>query len=165
MGVGAALIFPATLSIISNLYTGRTERAKAIGVWGAMTGLGVAFGPVTGGFLLEHFWWGSVFVVMAPVAALTLVAAVRFVPTSRDPSTPPLDIVGLVLSTLGIGTLVYTIIEAPDRGWTNASTVRGVAITAVVAIVFVWWERRLFEILGGWVASTPEPAGKPISMT
>ena len=142
MGVGAALIFPATLSIISNLYTGRTERAKAIGVWGAMTGLGVAFGPVTGGFLLEHFWWGSVFVVMAPVAALTLVAAVRFVPTSRDPSTPPLDIVGLVLSTLGIGTLVYTIIEAPDRGWTNASTVRGFAITALVAIVFVWWERR-----------------------
>ena len=64
------LIFPATLSIISNLYTGRAERAKAIGMWGAMTGLGVAFGPVTGGFLLEHFWWGSVFVVMAPVAGV-----------------------------------------------------------------------------------------------
>lgn len=142
MGVGAALIFPATLSIISNLYTGRTERAKAIGVWGAMTGLGVAFGPVTGGFLLEHFWWGSVFVVMAPVAALTLVAAVRFVPTSRDPSTPPLDILGLVLSTLGIGSLVFTIIEAPDRGWTDASTIGGFAITALVATVFVWWEHR-----------------------
>jgi EmrB/QacA subfamily drug resistance transporter len=142
MGVGAALIFPATLSIISNLYTGRTERAKAIGVWGAMTGLGVAFGPVTGGFLLEHFWWGSVFVVMAPVAAVTLIAAIRFVPTSRDPATPPLDIVGLVLSTLGIGTLVFTIIEAPERGWTDRSTLLGAAFTAIVGVVFVWWERR-----------------------
>ena len=118
MGIGAALIFPATLSIIANLYTDRAERAKAIGMWGAMTGLGVAFGPVTGGFLLEHFWWGSVFVVMAPVAGVTLIAALRFVPDSRDPSTPPLDVVGLVLSTVGIGTLVYSIIEAPDRGWT-----------------------------------------------
>ena len=68
MGVGAALIFPATLAIISNLYTERGERARAIGLWGAMTGLGVALGPITGGWLLEHFWWGSVFVAMAPVA-------------------------------------------------------------------------------------------------
>jgi len=142
MGVGAALIFPATLSIISNLYTGRAERAKAIGVWGAMTGLGVAFGPVTGGFLLERFWWGSVFVVMAPVAGLTLLAAIRFVPNSRDPATPPLDIVGLVLSTLGIGTLVYSIIEAPDRGWTAGPTLLGAATTVIVGVVFVWWERR-----------------------
>ncbi|MEO8695938.1 MAG: MFS transporter [Acidimicrobiales bacterium] len=142
MGVGAALIFPATLSIISNLYADRTERAKAIGTWGAMTGLGVAFGPVTGGFLLEHFWWGSVFVVMAPVAGLTLLAAVRFVPTSRDPSTPPLDVAGLVLSTIAIGTLVYTIIEAPVRGWGSLSTVAGFAGAVVVAAAFIGWERR-----------------------
>lgn len=142
MGIGAALIFPATLSIISNLYTDRTERAKAIGVWGAMTGLGVAFGPVAGGFLLEHFWWGSVFVVMGPVAGLTLLGAARFVPTSRDPSTPPLDIAGLVLSTVGIGVLVFTIIEAPERGWTDAATLTGFATTALVGIVFVGWERR-----------------------
>jgi MFS family permease len=113
MGVGAAVIFPATLSIISNLYTERSERARAIGVWGAMTGLGVALGPVSGGWLLEHFWWGSVFVAMAPVAAVTFLGAAFFVPTSRDPATPPVDVVGLVLSTLAIGTLVFTIIEAP----------------------------------------------------
>ena len=142
MGVGAALIFPATLSIISNLYTDRSERATAIGIWAAMTGLGVAFGPVTGGFLLEHFWWGSVFVVMAPVAGLTFLAAIRFVPTSRDPSTPPLDLAGLVLSTLGIGALVFTIIEAPDRGWTSSSTLMGFAFTFLVAALFVWWEIR-----------------------
>ena len=142
MGVGAAFIFPATLSIISNLYTDRVGRAKAIGAWGAMTGLGVAFGPVTGGFLLEHFWWGSVFVVMAPVAALTLLAGMRFVPTSRDPATPPLDVVGLALSTLGIGALVYTVIEAPDRSWTGAATLSGFALAAVIGIAFVGWERR-----------------------
>lgn len=142
MGVGAAFIFPATLSIISNLYPDRTERAKAIGIWGAMTGLGVAFGPVTGGLLLEHFWWGSIFVVMAPVAALTLLAAMRFVPTSRDPSTPPLDIPGLVLSTMGIGALVFTIIEAPHRGWTEPPTIVGFALTLVVMLAFVRWERH-----------------------
>lgn len=142
MGVGAALIFPATLSIISNIYPERNEKAKAIGVWGAMTGLGVACGPIVGGFLLEQFWWGSVFVVMAPVAAFTLVAAVRFVPSSRDPSTPPLDIIGLVLSTMGIGSLIYTIIEAPEHGWTDPASVIGFAVTAVLLGMFVAWERR-----------------------
>src|SRR5262249_57253633 len=125
MGVGAALIFPATLSIISNLYTERHERARAIGIWGAMTGLGVAVGPVAGGWLLEHFWWGSVFVAMAPVAAVGVVAGALFVPTSRDPATPPLDLGGLLLSTVTMGTLVFTIIEAPDRGWRAASTIGG----------------------------------------
>ena len=141
MGVGAALIFPATLSIISNLYTERGERARAIGVWGAMTGLGVALGPVTGGWLLEHFWWGSVFVAMAPVAAVTFVGGVLFVPTSRDPATPPVDVAGLVLSTLAIGTLVFTIIEAPERGWTGSATVGGFALAAAAGAVFVAWER------------------------
>ncbi len=142
MGVGAALIFPATLAIISNLYTERTERARAIGLWGAMTGLGVALGPITGGWLLEHFWWGSVFLAMAPVAAVTLLGAALFVPTSRDPATPPVDVVGLALSTVAIGTLVFTIIEAPDRGWTDSATIGGFALAAAVAAVFVGWERR-----------------------
>jgi EmrB/QacA subfamily drug resistance transporter len=142
MGLGAALIFPATLSIISNLYTARAERAKAIGIWGAMTGLGVAFGPVTGGWLLEHFWWGSVFIAMAPIAALALVAAVVVVPSSKDPATPPLDFGGLVLSTLAIGSLVYTVIEAPGHGWTSASSLIGFAIAATLMAVFVHIERR-----------------------
>jgi EmrB/QacA subfamily drug resistance transporter len=140
MGVGAALIFPATLAIISNVFTERGERARAIGLWGAMTGLGVALGPISGGWLLEHFWWGSVFVAMAPVAAVTFVGGVLFVPSSRDPATPPLDVVGLVLSTLAIGTLVYTIIEAPERGWTGTATLAGFALAAVAVAVFVAWE-------------------------
>src|SRR5262245_4384281 len=142
MGVGAALIFPATLSIISNLYTERGERARAIGLWGAMTGLGVAMGPITGGWLLEHFWWGSVFVAMAPVAAVAFLGAAFFVRTSRDPATPPVDVGGLVLSTVPVGTLVYTLIEAPDHGWTAPATIVGFALAAVFAAVFVAWERR-----------------------
>jgi EmrB/QacA subfamily drug resistance transporter len=142
MGVGAALIFPATLSIISNLYTERGERARAIGLWGAMTGLGVALGPITGGWLLEHFWWGSVFVAMAPVAAVTFLGAVFFVPTSKDPATPPVDVGGLALSTVAVGTLVFTIIEAPERGWTGPATIVGFTLTAALTAVFVAWERR-----------------------
>jgi EmrB/QacA subfamily drug resistance transporter len=142
MGVGAALIFPATLSIISNVFTERRERARAIGLWGAMTGLGVALGPICGGWLLENFWWGSVFVAMAPVAAVTFLGAVLFVPTSRDPATPPVDLGGLALSTVAVGTLVFTIIEAPERGWTSPDTVVGFACAAVAAAVFVAWERR-----------------------
>jgi EmrB/QacA subfamily drug resistance transporter len=142
MGVGAAVIFPATLAIISNLYTERRERARAIGLWGAMTGLGVALGPITGGWLLEHYWWGSVFVAMVPVAAVTFLGTALFVPTSRDPATPPVDIVGLVLSTVAIGTIVFTIIEAPDRGWTSSATIGGFALAGIAAVVFVAWERR-----------------------
>jgi len=142
MGVGAALMFPATLSIISNLYTERDERARAIGLWGAMTGLGVAVGPLAGGWLLEHFWWGSIFVAMAPVAAIGVLTGALFVPTSRDPATPPLDVGGLLLSTFTMGTLVFTIIEAPNRGWTAPATIGGFAVAAIGAVVFLAWERR-----------------------
>src|SRR6516162_7565549 len=86
MGLGAAAIFPATLSLIANVFTERAERAKAIGLWGATTGVGVATGPIVGGWLLERFWWGSVFLFMVPIAALVALAVARFVPTSRDPS-------------------------------------------------------------------------------
>ena len=145
MGVGAAIVFPNTLSIISNVFTDRVERAKAIGAWGATVGMGVAFGPIVGGYLLEHFWWGSVFLVMAPVAALGIALVTAFVPTSRDPAVPSLDRIGLSLSTAMIGVLVYTIIEAPVRGWSAPATLGGFAAAAVALVVFVIWERRVAE--------------------
>ena len=145
MGIGAAIVFPNTLSILSNVFTDRAERAKAIGVWGATTGMGVAFGPIVGGWLLEHFWWGSAFLAMAPVAALAIVLVVTIVPTSRDPEAPRLDRVGLVLSTAALATLVYTIIEAPGRGWTEPATLCGFAAAAVALAVFVLWERRVAQ--------------------
>jgi len=142
MGVGAAVIFPTTLSIISNTFGDRRERAQAIGIWGAITGVGVATGPLAGGWLLEHFWWGSVFLYMAPVAALAIVLTWRFVPESRDPATPPVDRLGLTLSTAAIGTLVYTIIEAPARSWGDPVTLAGFALAAVLLLAFIGWERR-----------------------
>ncbi len=142
MGLGAALIFPATLSLISNIFTERTERARAIGLWGATTGVGIALGPIVGGWLLERYWWGSVFLFMAPVAAGIVVLVALVVPTSRDPRTPPVDWAGLLLSAAGMGALVLTIIEAPDWGWGSARTVAGFAVSAVVLGAFLHAERR-----------------------
>lgn len=142
-GIGAAMVFPTTLSIISSVFPDRRRRAQAIGLWGAATGISIALGPILGGALLEYFWWGSSFVLCAGLAGLSLVLALLFVPTSSDPSVPRLDLVGLALSTLGLGGLVYTIIEAPERGWAGTATLAGFAATAVVLGAFTWWERRV----------------------
>src|SRR4029077_20093462 len=137
IGLGAAVIFPTTLSILTNVFTERSERAKAIGVWGAMTGVGVAAGPIVGGWLLEHFWWGSVFLAVVPVAAVVAVMTVLWVPTSRDPSTPRLDVVGLGVRRAPLGSLVYTISEAPEVGWLAGRTLVSFAVVAGLLIVFV----------------------------
>jgi EmrB/QacA subfamily drug resistance transporter len=142
MGVGAAVIFPTTLSLITNIFTDPVKRAKAIGLWAAMVGVGVAAGPISGGWLLEHFWWGSVFMVNVPVAAAAIIGGVLFVPTSRDPAAPPVDLPGLILSSVGITALVYTVIEAPNWGWRSAHTAAGFAVAVAVLAVFAVWERR-----------------------
>jgi EmrB/QacA subfamily drug resistance transporter len=142
MGVFAALVFPATLAILTNVFTDEAERAKAIGVWSGVVGLAVALGPITGGILLRHFWWGSIFLVNLPIAAIALVAGARLVPTSRDPETPPLDFGGFALSIVGIVALVFTIIEGPSFGWKSARTLGGFGIAAVVLVGFALWERR-----------------------
>jgi EmrB/QacA subfamily drug resistance transporter len=138
MGVGAAMIYPSTLSLIMSVFTGRSERARAIGLWGACAGAGVAIGPIAGGWLLEHFWWGSIFVLMAVLAAVVAVGVAAAVPTSRDPATPPVDWLGLALSGAGMGLLVFGLIEAPGWGWGAASTVAviagGVVALAVMAV-------------------------------
>ena len=143
MGVFAAMIFPTTLSIITNAFPDRARRAKAIGVWGAVVGVAVAVGPVTGGLLLEHFWWGSVFLALVPLSALTALLAWLLVPESRDADAPGIDIGGVLAACATVGTLVYTIIEAPQRGWSDALTLAGFAATAVLAAVFVAVERRV----------------------
>src|SRR6266536_335704 len=127
MGASAAVIFPTTLSIITNAFPDRGERAKAIGLWGAVTGLGVAVGPVTGGLLLAHFGWPSVFVALVPVALLAFAATWAWVPESSDPSQARLDLPGLILASAAIGVLVYTLIEASGRGWTSNATLAGFA--------------------------------------
>ncbi len=143
MGLGAAVIFPSTLSIISNVFTERRERAKAIGLWGATVGVGIAMGPIVGGWLLEQFWWGSVFVFMVPIAAVIAALVAAFVPPSRDPSTPPLDLRGLLLSAAGMGTLVLSVIEAPNWGWGSALTVAGFAAGVLLLAGFAATEHRM----------------------
>ena len=142
MGVGAAVIFPTTLGLITNIFTDPARRAKAIGLWAAMVGVGVAVGPISGGWLLEHFWWGSIFMVNIPIAALAIIGGILFVPTSRDPAAPRVDVPGVVLSAAGFTTLVYTVIEAPTWGWTNVRTAIGFALAAIVLATFALWERR-----------------------
>jgi EmrB/QacA subfamily drug resistance transporter len=142
MGLGAALIFPATLSLLTNVFTERRERARAIGLWGATTGVGIAVGPIVGGWLLEHFSWTSVFFALAPIAALAAALIALSVPTSRDPTAPRADRPGLVLSTAGMALLVYTIIEAPGHGWDSARSIGGFALAGALLIAFVAWERH-----------------------
>ena len=142
MGAFAALIYPTTLSIITNAYPDRAERAKAIGVWGAVTGLGVAVGPVAGGLLLAHFWWGSIFLALVPVALVAGGLASWLVPESRQAGVPRLDVAGLVTSSAAIGLLVFTVIEAPGQGWGSLRSVGGFTLTAMIGAVFVLIERR-----------------------
>jgi MFS transporter, DHA2 family, multidrug resistance protein len=139
MGIGGALIMPATLSIISNVFP-REERSKAIGIWAAFAAIGIGLGPLFGGLLLEFFDWESVFLLNVPVAAIALAAGAVLVPNSRDPEPGAFDLVGTALSVGTLSTLVYAIIEAPTKGWTDPVILSCFAISAVLAAAFVRWE-------------------------
>src|SRR6266404_4512021 len=145
MGIGAAMIFPATLSLISNVYTERAERAKAIGLWGATAGIAIALGPIVGGWLLEQFSWTSIFLAMAPVAAVGAALVAWSVPTSRDPAAHKTDGPGLVLSSAAIALLTYTLIEAPNHGWSSGRSLAGFAVAAGVFAAFIVRERTVAE--------------------
>jgi EmrB/QacA subfamily drug resistance transporter len=142
MGLGAAMVFPATLSLIANVFTERAERARAIGLWGASAGVAIAVGPIVGGWFLDHFTWSAIFFAMTPVAAVAGLLTALVVPTSRDPAVTKTDLPGFALSTAAMGALVYTLIEAPNYGWTSGRTLGGFAGAAVLLAIFVWWSRR-----------------------
>jgi EmrB/QacA subfamily drug resistance transporter len=144
MGVGGALIMPATLSIISNLF-GRDEKSKAIGIWTATAAVGIGLGPLFGGMLLEWLPWSSVFLVNVPVAFAALAFAAVLVPETRDPEPGRFDLAGAALSVTSLCTLVYALIEAPDRGWTSAPILFAFAAAAVIGVAFVRWEQRIAE--------------------
>jgi EmrB/QacA subfamily drug resistance transporter len=142
MGLGAAMVFPSTLSLISNVFTERAERARAIGLWGATAGISIALGPIVGGWLLGPFSWASIFFALAPVAAVAAALVARYVPTSRDPNVGPIDRPGFALSTSAMGLIVYTIIEAPNYGWGSPRSVAGFALGLCLLGAFIAWERR-----------------------
>ncbi len=140
MGVGGAAIFPTTLSIITNVFEG-DERGRAIGIWSAISGLGIAAGPIVGGLLLAHFWWGSVLLVNVPIVALSIVLVLLFVPTSKDERAARLDVLGAVLGTAGMTALIYGIIEAPRHGWSSTQVVTALLLGVIVLFAFVLRER------------------------
>ncbi len=142
MGMASALIYPTTLAIITDTFREPRKRAAAIGLWGAVTGLGVAIGPILGGALLEVFWWGSLFLALAPIALAAALAAPVVIPASSPDPGSRLDRGGLVLSVVMLGALIYTIIEAPQRGWASAPTLAGFALALAAGTGFALWELR-----------------------
>jgi EmrB/QacA subfamily drug resistance transporter len=141
MGIGGALVMPATLSILVNSFPAH-ERAKAIGIWSGIAGGGGALGLVLGGWLVEHFWWGSAFAINVPVAIITLVLGAKLVPNSKDRHPSKLDPVGAVLSMAGLGLFVYGLIEAPKWGWGSATSLGVIGAGIAVLTIFVMWELR-----------------------
>ena len=141
MGVGAAFVMPATLSIITTIFPPE-ERGRAIAVWAGFAGAGGAIGPIVSGALLERFWWGSALLVNLPLVAVTFVALWILAPESRDEERTPLDPVGATLSLVGLSALVFAIIQGGEDGWTTTSVIGAAALAVVTLTAFVYWERR-----------------------
>ena len=144
MGVGAALVMPATLSVLAHVFP-PMERRRAIAIWAGFAGVGVAFGGVISGWLLEHFWWGSIFLVNVVVVVVALAAGAFLVPRAADDHEPALDPIGALLSILGLGALIYAIIEAPTHGWLAGETVVAFAAAFAVLGLFAAWELHTEE--------------------
>ena len=141
MGIGAALVMPATLSIVVTVFP-RHERAKAIGIWAAMAGIGAPIGLFVGGWAVQNFTWHAVFWINVPIAALCVLSASFMVPETRDKQETALDLIGAVLSIAALGSLLYTIIEAPNHGWTSTTTGQWAGLTVILLVLFIFWERK-----------------------
>ncbi|WP_406437751.1 MFS transporter [Streptomyces sp. NBC_00631] len=142
MGVGGALLLTTTLAVAMQIFT-PDEHPKAIGIWSAVNALGFAVGPLIGGFMLNHFWWGAIFLINLPVAALALVAVVALVPESKNPQGDRPDLLGALLSTIGMAALVFAIISGPAHGWTSVRVLAPGAVAVVVLALFAHWENGI----------------------
>ncbi len=139
MGFAAAFVMPSTLSILTNVFPAH-ERTQAIAIWAGVSGGGAAIGPIASGWLLEHFWWGSVFLVNVPIIAFALVVGAILLPRSKDPGEHPIDVPGALLSIVALSSLVYGIIEGPHNGWISATTLGAFAVSAIAVVAFIWRE-------------------------
>ncbi|WP_371494089.1 MFS transporter [Kitasatospora sp. NBC_00374] len=142
MGVGGSLLLATSLAIVVRTFE-QDEQPKAIAAWTAVASLGVALGPVIGGLLLAHFWWGAVFLVNLPVAALGLIAVAKLVPESKDPRGDRPDLLGAALSTAGLVGLVYAVIQGPGAGWGAPPTLLAGLLGLLFLLAFALWERRI----------------------
>ncbi len=142
LGIGAAAIFPLSLAVIPVLFAPE-ERQKAIALMASATFISFPIGPIVGGYLLDHFWWGSVFLINVPVVVLALIAVIVLLPESRSAQRPSVDVLGVILSSAGLAGLTYGFIQADQDGWTNATALGTIAAGVVLLALFVAWERRL----------------------
>jgi EmrB/QacA subfamily drug resistance transporter len=142
MGVAAAFIFPASLAILTSTFTDHSERQKALGIWGATSGIAVAFGPITGGALLEHFWYGSIFLVNVPIVIITLISGQLLIPNLATKVRHRFDVPGVLISTCGVALLVFAIIEGPQWGWGSVRTLSGFAAGAALLLAFTILELK-----------------------
>ena len=154
LGIGAAAIFPLSLAVIPVLFT-QEERQKAIALIASATFISFPIGPIVGGYLLDHFWWGSVFLINVPVVVLALVAVVVLLPESRSEQRPRVDFAGVLLSSAGLTGLTYGFIRVGQTSWTNAAALATIAAGLVVLAVFVAWERRLTRRVFGSASVRP----------
>jgi len=143
MGVGGAMMMPATLAIIIDTFRDPRERSRAIGAWAATNGLGIAVGPIAGGLLLEHFWWGSIFLVNVPIIVFAIACGVPLIGDSRDRDATAPDPVGALLSVAGVGLLLWGIIEAPPRGWDSPLVLGAGSAGLATLLGFVLWEQHV----------------------
>jgi EmrB/QacA subfamily drug resistance transporter len=141
MGIGGALVMPLSMAVLPSLF-GSDERAKAVGAVSAASALGLPLGPIVGGWLLDHFWWGSVFLVNVPMAAIGILACVLLLPETSDPASPKVDIVSTAYTAAGLSILIYAIIEAPHRGWGDPLILGLFAASAILVTLLVLRERR-----------------------
>jgi len=141
MGIGAAVIMPLSLSVLPSIFSPE-ERSRAVAITSGAMGLALPLGPILGGYLLEHFWWGSVFLINVPVSAIALVATVLFLPESKAAERPRLDVPGAVLSATGLAVLIYGVIEVSDRGWGDVRVLSLISAGAIILAAFGWWQRR-----------------------
>ncbi|MGW6478608.1 MFS transporter [Streptomyces sp. NPDC055059] len=142
MGVGGALLMTTTLAVVVQIFDD-TERVRAIGLWATVNSLGFAAGPLIGGVMLDHFWWGAIFLINIPVAVIGLIAVLALVPESKNPLGDRPDLVGALLSTVGMTGVVYAIISGPQHGWTSAHVGFSALVGLVVLAAFVVWELRI----------------------
>ena len=140
-GLGAAVVFPTCLSIISVLFAPE-ERHRAVGIFATISAVGLALGPLAGGLVIHAFWWGAAFLVAVPFALLAIIAVGAVVPPSRRPLETDLDVIGALLSVLGLGGIVFAVIEGPDRGWTQAMVLAPMAVGLLCTVGFIAWELR-----------------------
>ena len=142
MGIGGAMMMPSTLAIITDIFRDPAERQRAIGIWAGTSGVGIALGPIVGGLLLAHFWWGSVFLINVPIAVLGAACALWLIPDSKNPAALAPDLAGALLSIAGLGLLLWSLIEAPVRGWSSPLVIGAGVGALVVLAAFYAWERK-----------------------